>query len=81
MLSDDFMKSNFWLFWRSMFAFETWHSAIEMKRYLARFVHQILGLKDLHTLKFTRFNQQESLSRPWQHGLSVRASSFAMGCG
>lgn len=63
-LSDDFMKSNFWLFWRSMFAFETWHSAIEMKRYLARFVHQILGLKDLHTLKFTRFNQQESLSRP-----------------
>lgn len=63
-LSDDFMTSNFWLFWRSMFAFETWHSAIEMKRYLARFVHQILGLKDLHTLKFTKYNQQESLSRP-----------------
>ncbi len=63
-LSEEFMKSNFWLFWRSMFAFETWHSAIEMKRYLGRFVHQILGLKDLHTLKFTRFNQQESLSRP-----------------
>ncbi|MCE2563163.1 oleate hydratase [Komagataeibacter sp. FNDCF1] len=76
-LSDDFMKSNFWLFWRSMFAFETWHSAIEMKRYLARFVHQVLGLKDLHTLKFTKFNQQESLSRPlatWlaDHGVIFR---------
>lgn len=74
MLSDDFMASNFWLFWRSMFAFETWHSAIEMKRYLARFVHQILGLKDLHTLKFTRYNQQESLSRPlatWLAGQGV----------
>ncbi|GBQ64036.1 oleate hydratase [Komagataeibacter swingsii] len=73
-LSADFMKSNFWLFWRSMFAFETWHSAIEMKRYLARFVHQILGLKDLHTLKFTRFNQQESLSLPlatWLAGQGV----------
>ena len=73
-LSEDFMKSNFWLFWRSMFAFETWHSAIEMKRYLARFVHQILGLKDLHTLKFTRFNQQESLSLPlatWLAGQGV----------
>ncbi len=63
-LSDDFMASNFWLFWRSMFAFETWHSAVEMKRYLARFMHQILGLKDLHTLKFTKYNQQESLSKP-----------------
>ncbi|POF63087.1 oleate hydratase [Novacetimonas maltaceti] len=73
-LSEEFMQSNFWLFWRSMFAFETWHSAIEMKRYLARFVHQILGLKDLHTLKFTRFNQQESLSRPlatWLAGQGV----------
>ncbi|GBR48162.1 oleate hydratase [Acetobacter pomorum] len=81
-LSHDFMKSHFWLFWRSMFAFETWHSAIEMKRYLARFVHQILGLKDLHTLKFTKYNQQESLSKPlatwlthqgviFQHGVQV----------
>ncbi|MFT9014453.1 MAG: oleate hydratase [Acetobacter sp.] len=78
-LSDDFMKSNFWLFWRSMFAFETWHSAIEMKRYLARFVHQILGLKDLHTLKFTKFNQQESLSKPLATWLSERGVVFRHG--
>ncbi|MCP1242532.1 oleate hydratase [Acetobacter lambici] len=73
-LSGDFMASNFWLFWRSMFAFETWHSAVEMKRYLARFVHQILGLKDLRTLKFTKYNQQESLSLPlatWLAGQGV----------
>ncbi|MFT8674366.1 MAG: oleate hydratase [Acetobacter sp.] len=78
-LSDDFMKSNFWLFWRSMFAFETWHSAIEMKRYLARFVHQILGLKDLHTLKFTKFNQQESLSKPLATWLSEQGVAFRHG--
>ncbi|MBO1324311.1 oleate hydratase [Acetobacter sp. TBRC 12305] len=78
-LSDDFMKSNFWLFWRSMFAFETWHSAIEMKRYLARFVHQILGLKDLHTLKFTKFNQQESLSKPLATWLSEKGVVFRHG--
>ncbi|MBV0889594.1 oleate hydratase [Komagataeibacter oboediens] len=78
-LSADFMKSNFWLFWRSMFAFETWHSAIEMKRYLARFVHQILGLKDLHTLKFTRFNQQESLSRPLATWLAEQGVMFRHG--
>ncbi|WP_019091378.1 oleate hydratase [Komagataeibacter europaeus] len=78
-LSADFMKSNFWLFWRSMFAFETWHSAIEMKRYLARFVHQILGLKDLHTLKFTRFNQQESLSLPLATWLADQGVAFRHG--
>ncbi|WP_010510474.1 oleate hydratase [Komagataeibacter europaeus] len=78
-LSTDFMKSNFWLFWRSMFAFETWHSAIEMKRYLARFVHQILGLKDLHTLKFTRFNQQESLSLPLATWLADQGVAFRHG--
>ncbi|MCE2577845.1 oleate hydratase [Komagataeibacter sp. FNDCR1] len=78
-LSEDFMRSNFWLFWRSMFAFETWHSAIEMKRYLARFVHQILGLKDLHTLKFTRFNQQESLSRPLATWLAEMGVVFRHG--
>lgn len=78
-LSEDFMTSNFWLFWRSMFAFETWHSAIEMKRYLARFVHQILGLKDLHTLKFTRFNQQESLSKPLATWLADQGVVFRHG--
>ena len=37
----DFLKSNFWLFWRTMFAFEEWHSALEMKLYLHRFIHHI----------------------------------------
>jgi oleate hydratase len=27
----DFFASNFWLYWRTMFAFEEWHSALEMK--------------------------------------------------
>ena len=30
--SDDVLDSNFWLYWRTMFAFENWHSALEMKR-------------------------------------------------
>ena len=34
----DFLDSNFWLYWRTMFAFEEWHSALEMKLYLHRFI-------------------------------------------
>jgi myosin-crossreactive antigen len=50
---DEFFASNFWLYWRTMFAFEEWHSALEMKLYLHRFIHHIGGLPDFSALKFT----------------------------
>ena len=56
--------SDFWLYWRTMFAFENWHSALEMKLYLQRFIHHIGGLPDFSALKFTRYNQYESLILP-----------------
>jgi len=61
---EEFLGSNFWLYWRTMFAFEEWHSALEMKLYLHRFIHQIAGMPDFSTLKFTQFNQYESLVLP-----------------
>ena len=39
-LTDEFFSSNFWLYWRTMFAFEEWHSALEMRLYLQRFLIQ-----------------------------------------
>jgi len=76
-LGEDFLASNFWLYWRTMFAFEEWHSALEMKLYLHRFIHHIHGLADFSTLKFTRYNQYESLVLPlvkWlqDHGVTFR---------
>jgi Myosin-crossreactive antigen len=56
--------SNFWLYWRTMFAFENWHSALEMKLYFQRFIHHIGGLPDFSALKFTKYNQYESLIQP-----------------
>ncbi|MEO1772364.1 oleate hydratase [Candidatus Enterococcus ferrettii] len=61
---EEFFASNFWLYWCSMFAFEKWHSAIEMRRYVMRFIHHITGLPDFTALKFTRYNQYESLVKP-----------------
>ena len=58
------LDSNFWLYWRTMFAFENWHSALEMKRYIQRFVHHVGGLPDFSALRFTRYNQFESLILP-----------------
>ncbi|MGY1552807.1 oleate hydratase [Microbacterium sp. A588] len=62
--TSEFLDSNFWLYWRTMFAFEEWHSALELKLYLHRFIHQIKGLPDFSTLKFTKYNQFESLVMP-----------------
>jgi len=62
--TDEFFSSNFWLYWRTMFAFENWHSALEMKLYIQRFIHHIGGLPDFSALKFTKYNQYESLILP-----------------
>jgi len=61
---DEFFSTNFWLYWQTMFAFQKWHSALEMKLYIHRFIHHIGGLPDFKALKFTKFNQYESLILP-----------------
>ena len=61
---DEVLKSNFWMYWRTMFAFENWHSALEMKLYIQRFVHHIGGLPDFTALRFTKYNQYESMILP-----------------
>ncbi|NKY33455.1 oleate hydratase [Nocardia speluncae] len=72
----DFLKSNFWLYWRTMFAFEEWHSALEMKLYLHRFIHHIGGLPDFSALKFTKYNQYESLVLPLYRWLLDQGVTF-----
>ncbi|MCA4727281.1 oleate hydratase [Mycolicibacterium fortuitum] len=74
--STDFFDSNFWLYWRTMFAFEEWHSALEMKLYLHRFVHHVGGLPDFTALKFTKYNQYESLVLPLYRWLLEQGVTF-----
>ncbi len=63
-LPDTFWETNFWLYWQTMFAFQRWSSALEMKRYLCRYVHHIDGLPDFSALRFTKYNQYESMILP-----------------
>lgn len=74
--TDEFYKSNFWLYWQTMFAFEKWHSALEMKLYIQRFIHHIGGLPDFSALKFTKFNQYESLILPMMKYLESNGVDF-----
>lgn len=73
---EDFYSSNFWLYWQTMFAFEKWHSALEMKLYIQRFIHHIGGLPDFSALKFTKYNQYESLILPMVNYLEAHNVQF-----
>ncbi len=74
--SEEFFESNFWIYWSTMFAFEKWHSAMEMRRYILRFIHHIGGLPDLSALKFTKYNQYESLVLPMVKYLEAHHVDF-----
>lgn len=73
---EEVLDTNFWMYWRTMFAFENWHSALEMKRYLQRFVHHIGGLPDFTALRFTKYNQYESMILPMQRYLEAHDVDF-----
>ncbi len=73
---DEVFDSNFWLYWRTMFAFENWHSALEMKRYIKRYIHHIGGLPDFTALRFTKYNQYESMILPMVKYLENAGEAF-----
>lgn len=78
--SDDFFKTSFWTYWATMFAFEKWHSAAEMRRYAMRFIHHIDGLPDFTALKFNKYNQYESMVKPLLAYLKDHGVQFEYDC-
>lgn len=78
-LPDSFWDTNFWLYWQTMFAFQRWSSALEMKRYLCRYVHHIDGLPDFSALRFTKYNQYESMILPLTKYLESHGATIEYG--
>ncbi|WP_456398670.1 oleate hydratase [Mesoaciditoga sp.] len=77
----DFFETNMWLLWRSMFAFQTWHSVVEMKRYMERFIHLLPGMTKLRNILFSRYNQYDSFVLPlikWlkDHGVKIENNTL-----
>lgn len=70
-----FFKTNFWCMWATTFAFQRWHSAVELRRYMHRFVQELPRLHTLGGVRRTRFNQYDSIVLPlqrWLKGMGVR---------
>ena len=65
-LSPGFFDSEFWYMWATTFAFQPWHSAVEFRRYLHRFMLEFSRIETLGGVKRTIYNQYDSLVRPLQ---------------
>lgn len=71
-----YFETDMWLYWRSMFAFEPWHSVVEMKRYMHRFIHLLPGMTTMRGLVFTKYNQYDSLTLPLKRLLEDKGVNF-----
>ena len=71
--------TNFWFMWRSMFGFQTWHSAVELRRYLLRFLRLFPDLPTLKMIQSTRYNGRDSIVLPIVHWLEQQGVQFDVG--
>lgn len=79
-LSPGFFESEFWYMWVTTFAFQPWHSAVEFKRYLHRFMLEFSRIETLAGVKRTVFNQYDSLVLPLQAWLEARGVHLVADC-
>jgi oleate hydratase len=64
MFQPSFFKTHFWFMWCTTFAFQPWHSAVELKRYLHRFIQEFPRMDTLGGVRRTPYNQYDSIVRP-----------------
>ncbi len=74
-----FLSTKMWYYWCSMFAFETWHSVVEMKRYMERFIHLLPGMNQLKGILHSEYNQYDSMIAPVVAWLESRGVRFERG--
>ncbi|MFA6069558.1 MAG: oleate hydratase [Janthinobacterium sp.] len=79
-LSPEFFDTKFWFMWATTFAFQPWHSAVEFKRYLHRFMMEFSRIETLAGVKRTVYNQYDSLVRPLVAWLQEQGVNIIMDC-
>jgi oleate hydratase len=77
-LFPEFFETEFWYMWSTTFAFQPWHSAVEFKRYLHRFMLEFSRIETLAGVKRTIYNQYDSLICPLQSWLSAQGVNFVL---
>lgn len=76
MFTDDFFKTNFWYMWRTTFAFHSWHSAVEMKRYMHLFMHQLPEIHSMAGVQRTKSTNFHTFIEPTIQYLKNKGVDF-----
>ncbi|AMM23543.1 oleate hydratase [Variovorax sp. PAMC 28711] len=79
-LSPAFFETPFWFMWVTTFAFQPWHSAVELRRYLHRFMLEFSRIETLAGVKRTVFNQYDSMVVPLQRWLQAQGVRLVTDC-
>lgn len=72
----DFFESKFWDVWASLYGFQPWHSAIEFRRYLLRFLHEFSHISTLEGIDHAPLNDYECIIQPMEHYLRSLGVDF-----
>ncbi|MBC7962959.1 MAG: oleate hydratase [Steroidobacteraceae bacterium] len=75
-----FFETEFWYMWSTTFAFQPWHSAVEFRRYLHRFMLEFSRIETLAGIKRTIYNQYDSLVLPLQAWLEAQGVRLITNC-
>ena len=78
--SPAFFETAFWYMWSTTFAFQPWHSAVELRRYLLRFLLEFPRIDTLAGVKRTIYNQYDSLVLPLKSWLVKQGVRFVTDC-
>jgi oleate hydratase len=74
-----FFATEFWLLWATIMGSLPQHSAMEMRRYMNRFLQLLPDLSDMSHILRTRFDQNQALIEPMVAWLGPRGVNFLTG--
>lgn len=74
-----FFKTNFWFMWQTTFAFQPWSSAVELRRYMIRFMHEFPRIHTLAGVARTAYNQHDSIVKPMVNWLKEQGVQVVLG--
>lgn len=75
-----FFTTNFWYMWQTTFAFQTWSSLYEFRRYMNRMIFEFSRIETLEGVTRTPYNQYDSVILPIHKYLEDHGVQFVKNC-
>ncbi|RGY97343.1 oleate hydratase [Clostridium sp. AM58-1XD] len=75
-----FFTTNFWHMWQTTFAFQTWSSLYEFRRYMRRMIFEFSRIETLEGVTRTPYNQYDSVIRPLEEYLRGNNVNIIQNC-